>query len=154
ERRWRDVSLVQREGVCKLQAVSAAAANRAAGADKDAASGYLLLRLRTDRVRRRLRALRRRGRQRVLRPGLRDAVLRYPVCGLRGRSGVIVVMHVPYGGEVDIQPIGAHDCRLRVQYGENVVELVIPDDLLRQLVAKASRHLDGQTAEWQLAMLE
>jgi len=63
-------------------------------------------------------------------------------------------MHVPYGGEVDVSAVGAHDCRLRVQCGENVVELVIPDDLLRQLVAKANQHLDRRAAERALAMLE
>jgi len=63
-------------------------------------------------------------------------------------------MHVPYGGEVDIQPIGAHDCQLRVRCGDDAAELVIPDDLLRQLVAKASRHLDRRAVETTLRMLE
>lgn len=67
---------------------------------------------------------------------------------------MIVVMHVPYGGEVDIQPAGDHDCQLRVRCGDDAAELVIPDDLLRQLVAKASRHLDRRAAERTLAMLE
>lgn len=63
-------------------------------------------------------------------------------------------MHVPYGGEVDIQPAGAHDGRVWVRCGEDVVELVLHDDLIRQLVAKANAHLDRRAAERTLAMLE
>jgi len=66
----------------------------------------------------------------------------------------MAVMHVPYGGEVDVSAVGTRDCQLRVRCGENVVVLVIPDDLLRQLVAKANRHLDRRAAELALAMLE
>jgi len=67
---------------------------------------------------------------------------------------VIAVLHVPYGGEVGIQPVGTHDCQLRVRFGDEVVHLIIPDDLLRQLVAAANRHLDRRAAERTLAMLE
>lgn len=67
---------------------------------------------------------------------------------------MIVVMHVPYGGEVDVSAVGAHDCQLRVRCGENVVELVLHDDLIRQMVAKANAHLDRRAAERTLAMLE
>jgi len=66
----------------------------------------------------------------------------------------MAVMHVPYGGEVDIQPVGAHDCQLRVRCGENVVVLVLHDNLIRQLVAKANAHLDRRAAERTLAMLQ
>jgi len=63
-------------------------------------------------------------------------------------------MHVPYGGEVDIEPVGAHDCQLRVRFGDEVAYLIIPDDLLRQLVEAANRHLARRAAELTLALLE
>ena len=67
---------------------------------------------------------------------------------------MIAVMHVPYGGEVDIQPEGAHDGMVRVRCGENAVVLVMHDDLIRQMVAKADAYLDRRAAERTLAMLE
>src|SRR5690606_30908220 len=63
-------------------------------------------------------------------------------------------MHVPYGGEVDIQPAGAHETMVRVRCGENVIEVVLHDDLIRQLVAKTITHIDRRAAERTLAMLE
>jgi len=63
-------------------------------------------------------------------------------------------MHVPYGGEVDVSAVGVRDCQLRVRCNEHVVVLIIPDDLLRQLVDAANRHLDRRAAERTLAMME
>ena len=67
---------------------------------------------------------------------------------------MIAVMHVPHGGEVDIQPSGAHDGAVLVRCSENAVELILHDDLIRQLVAKANAYLDRRAAERTLAMLE
>ena len=60
---------------------------------------------------------------------------------------MIAVMHVPHGGEVDIQPSGTHDGAVLVRCGENAVELVLHDDLIRQLVLKANAHLERRAAE-------
>lgn len=59
---------------------------------------------------------------------------------------MITVMYVPHGGEVDIQPAGTHDSTVLVRYGENAVELVLHDNLIRQLVAKANAHLERRAA--------
>ena len=67
---------------------------------------------------------------------------------------MIAVMHVPHGGEVDIQPSGTHDGAVLVRTNENAVELILHDDLIRQLVAKANAYLDRRAAERTLAMLE
>lgn len=60
---------------------------------------------------------------------------------------MIAVMYVPHGGEVDIQPAGTHDCTVLVRHGENAVELVLHDELIRQLVAKANAYLDRRAAD-------
>jgi len=66
----------------------------------------------------------------------------------------MAVMHVPYGGEVDVIAVGVHDCQVRVRCGDEATYLIIPDNLLRQLVAAANRHLDRRAAERTLALLE
>jgi len=66
----------------------------------------------------------------------------------------MAVMHVAYGGEVDVSAVGVRDCQLRVRCNEHVVVLIIPDGLLRQLVEAANRHLDRRAAELTLALLE
>jgi len=63
-------------------------------------------------------------------------------------------MHIPSGGEVDIQPAGAHDSAVQVRYGENVVVLIMHDDLLHLLALKANRHLNRRLAQRTLALLE
>src|SRR5690606_11704644 len=48
---------------------------------------------------------------------------------------------------VDIQPAGPHDGTVLVRYGENAVELVLHDEVIRELVAKANAHLERRAAE-------
>jgi len=66
---------------------------------------------------------------------------------------VIVVMHVTSEAAVWVEPVGASECRLMVEQGNNVLNLSMSDDVLRQIVAAANAHLDCRAAEKILAMM-
>jgi len=65
-----------------------------------------------------------------------------------------MVMHVTSEAAVWVEPVGANECRLMVEQGNNVLNLSMSDAVLRQIVAAANAHLDCRAAEKILAMME
>jgi len=69
-------------------------------------------------------------------------------------QAVIVVMRLTEDANIWYEPDGEGGCRMMVQQGENVLNLPMPESVLRQQVAAANAYLDRRAVETTLRMLE
>jgi len=69
-------------------------------------------------------------------------------------QAVIVVMRLTEDANIWYEPDGEGGCRMMVQQGEDVLNLPMPESVLRQQVAAANAYLDSRAVETTLRMLE
>jgi len=69
-------------------------------------------------------------------------------------QAVIVVMRLTEDANIWYEPDGEGGCRMMVQQGEDVLNLPMPESVLRQQVAAANAYLDRRAVETTLRMLE
>lgn len=67
---------------------------------------------------------------------------------------MIVVMRLTEDANIWYEPDGEGGCRMMVQQGEDVLNLPMPESVLRQQVAAANAYLDRRAVETTLRMLE
>ena len=67
---------------------------------------------------------------------------------------MIVVMRLTEDANIWYEPDGEGGCRMMVQQGTDVLNLPMPESVLRQQVAAANAYLDRRAVETTLRMLE